>query len=787
MKKKIFTFITATMISLSLFTSLFYSVPLTASATASGTPGWGEWDPKHGMYIGDAQDIGTGILRSVQLLSYPWQGAKASNDAGYGTLAGLIDGTLMAMEGSYFSTPGQAYNIISDRFTTSEDGPLNKIVGSLSGLNTSTPNVSYSYTGETDNSVTNYRVFTDLSSNDTYNYQWYNPITNNYNYTDYYYYDVDNNTYYYNQTINNNKYDYFYIDNSTYMTYYIIQTDEETGEEVEYLYNIFYKLPDGRSSFNLKKEDVWGQYLLYDTRPYDLVAEDDGKTLGLWHFNQDLQDSGYWGNTTGICGNLQYQEGMFEAGKFIPSDSSQVLTLYLDKCDFDPYSPYTLEWVENTPKKNVYNPLLGSYIVKDGEYFQDKFSYYRSLSFNKLILPEYKYVDISSYVGTNTYYAVTFDGVKYDLFINGVKQSPSSYENGIHGTSITNKSHNNTLPGRYPRKGFLIPGIEVSSDSIKFSSNNMLYERTLQSDSPSSSKLPTSVSGVYINQYNYRYTDYESTAHSQSVIDEMRLSKGVLYTDDYSVSAEPYTTNMVLAIPDDPKENEIFFYTGYAYDTYRLGGARPTYPSDGFIYVYLEDDIVQSVQQYQTNKWVEITGTIYKDGSAENLINYSLSDFKLHEPANADKPDDTGGTTSGNTGGNQGNGSGSGSGSGNTGGNTGDNTGGDDGGNWFTDFLGSAGEFLGGALRKVFSFLVDTVFGLLLELVDAVLGLLGQLLDMVKNAFSTITGFLNGEFSAFLASTFVFIPKEIWDVILLGVEMAVLAAVIKAIVNTFRS
>jgi len=40
---------------------------------------------------------------------------------------------------------------------------------------------------------------------------------------------------------------------------------------------------------------------------------------------------------------------------------------------------------------------------------------------------------------------------------------------------------------------------------------------------------------------------------------------------------------------------------------------------------------------------------------------------------------------------------------------------------------------------------------------------------------------LNGGFSSFLASAFVFIPEEVWKVVVLGLELMVLAAVIKAI------
>lgn len=752
---------------------LLTSAPSLTVSASSAVPPTGRWDPKQGIHIGTERNIGLDMLRSYQLIPYAWQGAKASTDAGYGWLAGAIDGSLMAIEGEYFSTPAQMYNVVSDRFTTTGDDLLGSAVPDVTTISPSTSNMYYSYTGDTNTTTNNYRVFTDLSSNDTYNYQWYNPITNDYNYTDYFYYDMDYNTYYYNYTQNNYKFDYFYTDNRTYNTFYIIQTDTETGESVEYFYNIFYQLPDGRSSYNLKKEDVWGEYLIYKTRPYELVAEDDGKTLGLWHFDQSLEDSSYWNNSVGTSGNLQYQEGMFGKGKYIKGDTNISLTLPLDKAAFDRSQPFTLEWIENTPAVQGTSVLTDKKEKANHQYPQwtDRYYFYDITDYNLLICPDYSYANISSHLGENTYYAVTYDGNTYALYINGIKQN-SKYNNGIHNymgwmNTDSNYSLYNGIKAVVESKSN-IAGVEITNASIKFKCEKTFYERDF--DTAYSSDFPNETDDPF---RRYTYKSYYSVSHYNSVIDEMRLSKGVLYTADYAPSAEPYTTNMVLALPPSPKENEIFFYTGYAYEDYRIGGARPTYPSDGFIYVYLEDDIVKSVQQYQANKWVDITATIYQNGTARDLKNYSLADFKLHGP-DGSTGENPGGSTGENPGGTV------------SGNNPGGNPGGDqddDKGNWFTKFLGNLADFLGSAVEKIFTVLSETVFGLLGQLIDSLAGLIGKFFGMIKDVLSTVGGFLNGDFAQFLYTTFGFIPQEIWEVILLGLELTILAGIIKLVVN----
>ena len=134
----------------------------------------------------------------------------------------------------------------------------------------------------------------------------YCPITNTYKTIN----NVSNITYnqqYDTYYIQNNEYNYYVTNNYTYVSYYII--NNSTNEES--YYEIYYELPDGRNSYDLRSYEVWGEYFVYDVVGYDSIVEDDGRTLALYHLNQDLKDSSYW-NHSDICGGL----GVYSTGKF---------------------------------------------------------------------------------------------------------------------------------------------------------------------------------------------------------------------------------------------------------------------------------------------------------------------------------------------------------------------------------------------------------------------------------------------------------------------------------------
>lgn len=116
-------------------------------------------------------------------------------------------------------------------------------------------------------------------------------------------YDESTKTYHveshdtYNYTTNN-YYTWNYHINYTSVTY-IGQT-----EEYNKYYEVYYELPDGRSSADLTKEDLEQLNLAIDVIPYARAA-DDVAVKALYHFDGDTRDASFWN----YVGKFQWNKG----------------------------------------------------------------------------------------------------------------------------------------------------------------------------------------------------------------------------------------------------------------------------------------------------------------------------------------------------------------------------------------------------------------------------------------------------------------------------------------------
>lgn len=607
-------------------------------------------------------------------------GAIASKINGGSWFDGYLMGSILGGEVDYYAQPDKIFDKVASAYQEANGD-----------YDVSTPNTEYYYYG-LDNSRTNtLQVFKDCSNYDDeyYNYQWYNPVTNNYNYTNNFYYSYDYNTYYYNQTINNYQYDYYYVDNSTYVTYYIVETDS-SGNENDYYYEMYYQLPDGRNSYNLTASDVWGTYFIYNVDRYASVAEDDGTTLGLWHFDNSMNDESYWNNKSAVSQSLTYSSsGVFGSAKYVGDN----ITLYLNNSGFHPSEPFTLEWY------GYYPNAKSSYTSSNTEYY-----YYSGL-----LCAEFLYAGVLN--NEWVHYALCYDGTDYSFYRNGVNV-------GFKDSSVLVPSSASAL---YTS---VVSGFYFYDNSIVLSGSESMFT--------------CSGSGFYYMMN-----------HQGAYIDEMRLSKGVLYTDSFSPTAEPFTTNTVLVVPEGTRDNSILLYSNYDITDYRIGGARQTYPSNGSVYIALDDkDVVISVQQYQVNQWVEVEARVYSGGKTVSLNGYDMSVFKVTEGS-----DSSGGGSSNDS---------------NSGSSNDSNSGGSD-------------DSSNGGLGDIFDSLVDVVGGLFSGLTSVVAKLLSGISDLITSLFDSLdifTTFSSG-FVEFLTSAFSFIPSEIWGIISAGLTLVIIATIIK--------
>lgn len=620
-------------------------------------------------------------------------------------------------------------------------------------------NTYYYQGGDTYNTTVNYKVFNDYTKNidvsQEYNYSFYNPVTNNYNYTNDYSYNPSYNTYFYTTNAGDTNTEYYITDNTTNISYYIISTNETTGEKFESYYEIYYELPDGRNSYNLKKEDIWGQYFIYDYAKYESVAEDDGTTLGLWHLDGDLKDSSYWGNSAGASYSSTYKDARFEGGKYLGTSFSDYFTLPLDQVSLP--SSYTLEWIQYVPSKYTnsqtitdrreflneelsYHPMYDPPKTIAGTYLPAtsspglKTAYYNKYETEK----HYKHTGVSGFSDTSIlcephtdcleHYAIVKNGETYTYYVNGVKTNCTDEHFSGGGVVIRDSVIRFYVGTR----------INGSSDYV---SQGKKYAGIIIGSYPTSENFTDSNYSVYEYDYVFSKTQYITVFNQDTIIDEVRLSKGAIYTKDFTPSSQPFTTNTVLIAPENPVENEVGFMTSYSLGNVRVGGARPTYPSSGDIFVNLTDDKVDSVQQYQENGWYEITGTIYKNGKWNDLKGYDMSEYTVNDPDldpdnpdkpnpdNPDKPipDDPN----------------------------------DDGSIW-------------SKIGKLLSSLLGIIEKLIGPLVDGII----SLINMIMDAIASLAGFSSG-FSNFLRVTFVFIPDEILSIIGLGLMLTIFASIIK--------
>jgi len=669
------------------------------------------------------------------------------------TYSGLFDGRItdwmqstVAGVNSFFT--GADYNNVYStiRFLTtgSSDG---KYKYGDTGASSSGADNNYIYNitnnNQTFNTYNEHKVF------NTVNNTWYNPINVSYETINNISYSPTYNTYYVtsgSKSGGGSKYESYVTNNITYISYYI--TDTETSST--WYYEIYYLLPDGRNSYDLTAEDVWGTYFLYDAVNYDEVIEDDGTTLALLHFDGNILDSSAHNNAVNYTSNASYNfiDSDFTSALSWSDSTAHTMTVALP----EPLSgDFT---IEGRIKVSDASDKVFTTYLPNGDLFDNTtktYTYDVSLSGRKTFM-ETRLGSGGSYsVNPTTSYLEYIVTGESDWIISGIGSGVLF----LDGESFFkgNESEKRVYSGC---KGFT-PNVS-SYNTIYFSNVapfETIYSYSQTLDEVLSFAFVRSGDTVTyyengLEKYSFEYagTDcetltLESTAKQSIVFDELRVSNMALYTDTYTPSSQPFDTNLVLVLPDQGEVNQIAVKSNTSVADLRVGGVRPTYPSNGDVYVYLEEDVVKDVQQYQTDGWYSVDACIYEeDAGWTSFANYDLSAYVSEAPEEDDDGSGSGGAGD----------------SGNTGDGSGDSSGGGD-LNLGTD--GILGE------------LISAVFG---GVVSAITAALQGLLSI----FTALIEFTTG-FGSFLRSAFVFIPGEIMSVITAGITLMVVLAVIRFI------
>lgn len=137
---------------------------------------------------------------------------------------------------------------------------------------------------------------------------------------------------------------------------------------------------------------------------------------------------------------------------------------------------------------------------------------------------------------------------------------------------------------------------------------------------------------------------YGSPGFTYSYYDELRISKGALYTSNYTPASAPFDIPMALVLPSEKTEGAIAVKSAVAVNNVRLGGVRPSYPAQGDVYISLDaDKKVTSCQQYQSGTWTECQGSVCDNDTWVDLSGYSFAGQVVNEDDFAeviDKKDD---------------------------------------------------------------------------------------------------------------------------------------------------
>lgn len=602
------------------------------------------------------------------------------------------------------------------------------------------------------------------------------------------YYNISNDTYTV-QNISNttNNYNYYYQYNNTYVTYVI-----ETPEEI-FVNRYFYELPDGRSSWNLNYSDIWGTVFAYDVRNYRQVKEDDGKTLGLWHFNGDLKDDSYWNNTSyySYGASSNYVESPLDWGGALSWSDGGRHVLHL-KLPSRP-SSFTVEgriyisapadiWGLNRPD------LINNTTTWQAAHDTSTYDYW----FNLLDSNQFSLVSSSDSLSGYSHpihwrwysgqgYISTLDVFGLRVF-RRIYQSFNSADNHSSGFTfwasadssvpdvVPVSTANATLRNSY---GSLAGASSLWRSAVTAWSWNDIPYVTDQWVSFAICVSGGSRIAVYVNgQLVSSLSDAFSAQNDEIVLqsqgntlkfDELRVLNYAAYSgSSYVPSTQPWDTNVVYVLPTTGVQQDLAVASSIAAKDLRVGGVRPTLPANGAVYAHLDSsNKVDSVQQYQTNGWYDVQAAIYDGKQWVTADRFNMTPYIAGQtdipvatptpaptatPAPSATPDPsaspapsaspTPAPTSGPGG---------------------------DGGD------------------SVWDKVAEAILGFL-DMVGNIVGaLIAGLLDIITKAgqaFASLTSF-GSNFTAFLSAYFVFVPSEIWAVVGAGLTFIIAAAILK--------
>lgn len=475
------------------------------------------------------------------------------------------------------------------------------------------------------------------------------------------YYNNTYNSYYIPVTYNDVDYNYFITYAPTYTNItYIVDGCNDPSQAVSN--NYYFQLPDGRNSYNLTADDVFGIPLSGEVINYDAVPENDN-CVALYHFDGNVVDVSGNGNTAKFAdGTVPQYISSSSFGKHLMLTNRGRFSLTLPEAL---EAPYTIEFRVNYGQYQSFFPISSELkLLNDSEsyLFDSRVTHFGSTSTYKN--NEVFIKALRDYIVSHNYYS---------FYFSGVDAGTSSARFGYYWGTKTLYFYDFPSVTNYYAKdksGNFVPiSISLLSSNYdtcftetknKYSAEKLTGQSFNYGDYSSNSSIPIPL-GQWVNMAivndgstvkyymngveftppsnwirssgNVNYLSfYGSPGFTYSYYDELRVSKGALYRENYTPASAPFDIPMALTLPSEKTEGAIAVKSAVAVNNVRLGGVRPSYPAQGDVYISLDaDKKVTSCQQYQSGTWTECQGSVCKDNNWVELTGYSFAGQVVNE------------------------------------------------------------------------------------------------------------------------------------------------------------
>lgn len=475
------------------------------------------------------------------------------------------------------------------------------------------------------------------------------------------YYNNTYNSYYIPVTYNDVDYNYFITYAPTYTNItYIVDGCNDPSQAVSN--NYYFQLPDGRNSYNLTADDVFGIPLAGEVINYDAVPENDN-CVALYHFDGNITDASGKSNTAIFDdGTVPQYISSNGFGKHLMLTNRGRFSLTLPEAL---EAPYTIEFRVNYGQYQSFFPIsseLGngyerdfyisdrrvthsgsSSLYHDNQVFikalkqyliyHNKYSFYFSGLDEGARKNRFGYywetggLYFYDFPSVTSYYAKDKSGnfvtISTSLLSSNYDTCFIETENKYSAEKLTGQSFNygscssnSSIP--IPLGQWVNMAIVNDGSTVKYYMNGVEF-------TPPSNWVESTGSVDYLSFYG-------SPGFTYSYYDELRISKGALYTSNYTPASAPFDIPMALVLPSEKTEGAIAVKSAVAVNNVRLGGVRSSYPAQGDVYISLDaDKKVTSCQQYQSGTWTECQGSVCDNDTWVDLSGYSFAGQVVNE------------------------------------------------------------------------------------------------------------------------------------------------------------